>query len=645
MTYYRVNRSSLRSFFSRAYDNQNRGYAAGRYAPDIVGEAHRLTSLLDATQTRETIAQVLNIANQAGSESVWWREATSADVATPGESWILTVGNNAPVYIQLSEPDEVFEWGRTAFDMSRVGTLVEGDVPGGESSSGLVIRRLDGWGEGYVEISPNEEALASLPERARQYAVRIVDAQAEGQVYAYTPGAGIEQIDAGIENLPTVQELIDTGRRVYRAEIRARIGSPGRDAENARLEAIRAHREKTKQNFEAFVRTRENDAEAHVGKLPFVPHGLTSSRRWGIEIEHPGARGVRAPEDWDSKGDGSLRSAYDGYVEVQDFEPFTREVVETVSWSYCDNAASHDPRVSVLDAERGEYIYLPNENYVNPTDCDTCGRITREVLVEPQTITHYAQGGDCKEFVSPILVSMHSNGLEQLLDDLKGRPTNSSAGVHVHVEADDLTKDQIATLVYGYDILEPLLEASYQRDRRDFCERRNVDEVLEAARKAKAKTGDFDYYSSGRYRTLNTHSLGDHGTVEFRAMGPVYSYDYLVRWAMLCREIVNSVSNGATTKDFAKIKSWDDLVMFIAKFGKEYVRASVFEMTGETGHQAALSKGTEHVTQNALDADLETVLSSDFQPTVTAFQRMAEAFRVLSPNADQLVGVAGLAEV
>lgn len=531
--------------------------------------------------------------------------------------------------------------GTVTLDPSLLGEPVEGDYTP-DPNDDIVVTHLDGWGEGYIEIRPSDEILQGLPSGARHFATETRLSRTTDVTQYVLSESGLRPV-ASTDGLPTGADLVARAREVYRVALRARLANPLEEQRRAEEAKRIEHRRKTAQNFEAFVRSRPVDTEEHIMKLPFVPHGLSSSRRWGIEIEHPGARGVDAPAYWDAKGDGSLRSAYDGYVEVQDFEPYDEERSEMIHWAFCDSG-NHDPRIETYDTTRREYIYEPNPEYVDPRECEACGMVTRMVRVEPQTIRHHAQPGDCTEFVSPILVSMHSNGLEKLLDDLAGKPTNSSAGVHVHVEADDLTSDQIATMVYGYDILEPILEASYRRDRRDFCERRGVDEVLDAARKAKSKDGDFDHYSGGRYRTLNTHSMADHGTLEFRAMGPVYEYEYLVRWAMLLRELVNSVANGATTKDFAKIKTWDDLVMFIAKFGKEYIRAAVYEMTGETGSQAALSKGGEPVTQSALDRDLETVLSADFTASVAAFTRMSEAIRALGIRSDELVGVTGQSE-
>jgi hypothetical protein len=61
-------------------------------------------------------------------------------------------------------------------------------------------------------------------------------------------------------------------------------------------------------------------------------------------------------------------------------------------------------------------------------------------------------------------------------------------------------------------------------------------------------------------------------------MGPVYSYAHLIRWAMFCREMVASVGNGAKTKDFMAVNTWDDLTALFAKFGNEYAAASIVKL-------------------------------------------------------------------
>jgi hypothetical protein len=403
----------------------------------------------------------------------------------------------------------------------------------------------------------------------------------------------------------TADTLEERARTAYRAWLRMNRGVNSDPDAAARAEAQRQHRAASAQRFEAFRQARPAEPTQVISTLPFVPHGLASSRRWGIEIESGGARGIEAPpRGWDRKTDGSLRSAWDGYTEVQDFEAFEEERTERIRWSDCINRDFHMPHEEYYDPETREYAYRIRDGYIPVDACEHCGNITHMVLVEPQTITHSRQHDDCAEFVSPILVSMHSNGLETLLQQISLQPQNDSAGVHVHVESNDLTDKQIAALVYGYDLLEPIIESSYRRNVRRFCNRRDTQNVLGMARAAKGKGADVTIRGGERYVTVNTNSLSAHGTIEFRAMGPVYEYEHLIRWAMFCREMVNLVAAGVTQKQFAQVKKWEDLTALFARYGKEYLRAVVYEMTGETGTVASLVKEGVPIPTEAWDADL-----------------------------------------
>lgn len=472
-------------------------------------------------------------------------------------------------------------------------------------------------------IRPTAEALEALPAGARQFALRIgvaatsnsdhtrsweVDDET-GVATQLTGASAPIEIQGG---MPTAGELIEEARVAYRQWLRATMGRSAIDTEEiARREAAR---KASAERFSLFAR-RTADEEKHVPTLPFVPHGLSSSRRWGIEVESGGARGLQAPAQWRRIGDSSLRSAWDGYKEVQDFEPYDETVEEFIRSVSCPtNAARHRYEVESYNNVTDVYEYAPNPDYMNPADCEACGPTTRVEHRTPQTITHRAQRDDCGEFVSPILVSMHSNGLKQLTNELIKQPQNTSSGVHVHVEADDLTNEQVATLIFGYDILEPLLESSYQRgETRRYCQRRQPQDVLGHARKLRSKQEitQREVRGGDRYVTLNTTALDAHGTIEFRAMGAVYDYDYLVRWAMLCRELVNLAAAGVTTKQFSRIKTWNDLTMLLAEYGKEYMRAAVYEATGEVGAAADLVKRGADVTTAALNSDLNYVFTNE----------------------------------
>lgn len=496
----------------------------------------------------------------------------------------------------------------------------------------IVATPLTGLAQGFTELRPAERLLEGLPATVRANAVRIVPtsgAPESREILMDDDGTNIRWGDAAASDPGvTAAELIDGARRIWRASVQQRMRSVDAEAESARQAQIAEHRSRTARSFAAFARRPIDEAE-HVGTLPFVPHGLASSRRWGIEVESGGARGVDAPDGWRAVGDSSLRSAYQDWVEVQDFEPYDEEVTRHISPDDCENWERHE-----MDEQYSEdhdtYITVPVERYIDPRECDSCGRVTRVEHRVPQTVTHRAQVGDCREFVSPILVSMHSRGLEQLCEQLSVRPQNDSAGVHVHVEASDLTSKEIATLVFGYDILEPILEKSYRRESRRYCGRREASDVLAAARMVRVGADDFDAHSGSRYVTLNTHSLSEHGTIEFRAMGAVYDYAYLTRWAMLCRELVNLVAAGVTTKQFSQVRTWQDLLNLLAAHGKEYIRASVYELTGEVGEVARLEKEGVAVTASALNSDLQNITNAFEELSLSVTEAQAAIYRSLS---------------
>jgi hypothetical protein len=261
----------------------------------------------------------------------------------------------------------------------------------------------------------------------------------------------------------------------------------------------------SEQTFDTFLVTRAARVKKYsreiIDNLPAAAHGTASSRKWGIEVESGGARGVTAPQGWRSVGDGSLNSSYSDY-----------------------------------------------------------------------------QSGDCQEFVSPILHSFHSAGLEFLTDELSKRPQNNSAGLHVHVEANDLTAPQLGAIVFGYQIIEPIIKAAYSREVWQYCALRPNRSVL-SLMKALSKSESIDYGT--RYTTLNLCSLEEHGTIEFRAMGPVYEYEYLIRWASFCREMVNTAKNGAKAKDYQSVVDEASLRALFIKFGNETVNSALSLMSDE----------------------------------------------------------------
>lgn len=652
------NKNQLDRLLQALYQTSFRGLSSGAlentlgvYRPDALRSFQRM-------QTNQRVVKAMLLALRAkslGHEYLYMSrladlpdgiESLGSFTDANGTLWTIFGSDDST----LSRTDVIgkIDTRDVDFDMILTGQPVAEEAP----SNGLSFERQ----YNIVLIRPDEEHLATLSANARPFALRIGTYAAGGDTMprfevsfeenAFTmtqlPAVAAQPTIQG--GAPTVEELLTEARTAYREWLRVTMGRPTFDAEEAAKRE--AARKASAERFSVFAR-RERDPERHVPNLPFVPHGLSSSRRWGIEVESGGARGIEAPKHWERKYDGSLRSAWDGYKEVQDFEPFDEEVTEWRPVSRC--SVDHIIETTHYNSRTDEYDYRPNPNYVDPRECTECGEYTHTVHREPQTIVHQASGDDCAEFVSPILVSMHSNGLKAITDELIKQPQNDSAGVHVHVEANDLTNAQVATLIFGYDILEPLLEESYQRESRRYCERRAPEQVLEAARKLRNGGKEIaanEVRGGNRYVTLNTTALNAHGTIEFRAMGPVYDYDYLVRWAMLCRELVNLVAAGVTVSQFSRVKKWKDLTMLLAEYGKEYIRASVYEATGDTGTAADLVKQGSEVTTDALDSDVTNFLTliqgaqssgERIQQMVASVQRFLSAGR---PVGD-LVGVGG----
>lgn len=413
-------------------------------------------------------------------------------------------------------------------------------------------------------------------------------------------------LDQGFE----IADNIVTGAIAGRSELAANAMGRNTKAEKEAEERAKLERQrKAEQKFVEYIGgTRRRDRvskrvteETLMGKLPLAPHGTLSSRTWGIEVESGGARGVEAPKGYTRKGDGSLRSAYQGQTYTTFIEPARcpAEAHRDVIYEWIEGSGDQYVRdadgVAQTD-EHGEFVvnpeYVPghygyraNPNYVDrTTPCADCGQ---------QTVTASRdQGGDTAEFVSGILKSVHSRGLARLTYELSKNPQNDTAGVHVHVGVSDLNARQIGSLVYGYDRIEPLIEASYQREKREYCQLRSAQELLQIMRSAKTATSKDGLTRGERYVTLNLQALDAHGTVEFRAMGPVYDYDYLVRWAMFCREMVE-VSKTATPKDWNRVNNWNDLMALFAKKGKEY-KAAAF-------NQVSASQITEEITPDLVD--------------------------------------------
>lgn len=323
-------------------------------------------------------------------------------------------------------------------------------------------------------------------------------------------------------------------------------------------------------DFDQFLYQRRDAVvlERAVDAFDVPEHGFLSSLNWGIEVEVAGARGVERPKGWDAKYDGSLDSAYYGYAGDEPEYPH-------ISDSTRAERERHNP--TLYDHDAGEFV--ANPLYTPEDQCEACVAYNEAYRIWEGSTTEE----DCREFTSPILHSYHSKGLEQIVTQASTQPQNSTAGIHVHVEASHLTTKQLGSLVYGYNVIEPILVSSYQRETREYCKYRESDEAQYILRALKNEPylPVKEFSSVGdRYVSLNLCSLRKYGTVEFRAMGPVYEYEYLIKWAQICRELVNIAKAGMTSRDWHSIKSAADLRAMFVRKGRETAEVALQQIDG-----------------------------------------------------------------
>ncbi|MEG1704920.1 MAG: amidoligase family protein, partial [Niameybacter sp.] len=147
---------------------------------------------------------------------------------------------------------------------------------------------------------------------------------------------------------------------------------------------------------------------------------------------------------------------------------------------------------------------------------------------------HYANNEYRVELVSPILTYKDIEPLQELIRALRkaGAITNSTCGIHIHIDAAPHTPNTLKNIVNliasKEDLLYKALDIDYERIR--YCKKLN-EELIQTINKKKPKTIDEladiwyegygvqdrnRHYHQSRYHGLNLHSTFTKGTVEFR---------------------------------------------------------------------------------------------------------------------------------
>ena len=138
------------------------------------------------------------------------------------------------------------------------------------------------------------------------------------------------------------------------------------------------------------------------------------------------------------------------------------------------------------------------------------------------------------ELVSPILTYKDIEPLQEIIRELReaGAITNSTCGIHIHIDAAPHTPNTLKNLVNlvasKEDLLYKALQIDY--DRIKYCKKLN-EQLIQTINKKKPKTLDelaniwyqgygtqdrTRHYHQSRYHGLNLHSTFTKGTIEFR---------------------------------------------------------------------------------------------------------------------------------
>lgn len=156
------------------------------------------------------------------------------------------------------------------------------------------------------------------------------------------------------------------------------------------------------------------------------------------------------------------------------------------------------------------------------------------------------------EFVSPILVG--KDGLRQIkvVTDALNKyniKVDKSCGLHVHINADDMTFKQIRNVYALYVRFEKTIDSMMPKSRRGngnrFCQSMlmnrmgvvNAEQIMDLIKSAK-NVNDIRHIYETRYKKLNCESYFKYGTIEFRQHSGTTEYEKIYNWILFINAFV-----------------------------------------------------------------------------------------------------------
>lgn len=200
-------------------------------------------------------------------------------------------------------------------------------------------------------------------------------------------------------------------------------------------------------------------------------------------------------------------------------------------------------------------------------------------LVTDASVTPTNTGtGRGLELVSPPLtIDQMEDQLQKVLGALNeiGAKVNSTCGVHVHHEIDDLTVDNIKNVYNIYskhqDHINSLMPASRRQSataRHGYCKAITSRE-LELVNQA-SSIAEIRYAQDGRYRVINFQSYIKYGTIEFRQHAGSTDFVKLFNWIKITQSLIAQAVAKKTVKPLSESAKKRATEAFNKEVGIEY---------------------------------------------------------------------------
>lgn len=168
-------------------------------------------------------------------------------------------------------------------------------------------------------------------------------------------------------------------------------------------------------------------------------------------------------------------------------------------------------------------------------------------------------------FTTPVPRKNVSTLLTRLSDKFKEMNSEvydtGRAGVHVHVNIRDLTRNQLFNFICLYLIFEDVLVDFCGKDRVGnlFCLRVKDAEYLIEMLEAAIETDNLKvlYTDKIRYAAINCKAICQYGSLEFRAMRSTMDTDVLNSWVEILLRLKDSSKMFTDPQDIVSTMSWE----------------------------------------------------------------------------------------